>query len=207
MDLRGIGLGVWIGFDCLRTGTGGGLLWVRWWTFGFLRHGVSLISRRSWGLLVPLLLCRTRNRILFYPHGVLKTLLDDNSRGGGADTSLLSLYMELWVCELKDLFQLRTVADFFSYYIQRLIISKMPILTRTNRHFRIFSFLWTESCGLNSSIQLEQRSNRCTYVCLLKRYDRVPALSGTQLSLSDRASAPTEVSTPTTAHEEPYWLS
>jgi hypothetical protein len=28
-------------FDCLRTGTGGGLLWVRWWTFGFLRHGVS----------------------------------------------------------------------------------------------------------------------------------------------------------------------
>jgi hypothetical protein len=33
--------GVWIGFDCLRTGTGGGLLWVRWWTLGFLRHGVS----------------------------------------------------------------------------------------------------------------------------------------------------------------------
>jgi hypothetical protein len=33
--------GVWIIFDCLRTGTGGGLLWVRWWTFGFLRHGVS----------------------------------------------------------------------------------------------------------------------------------------------------------------------
>jgi hypothetical protein len=27
MDLRKIGLGgVWIGFDCLRTGTGGGLL-------------------------------------------------------------------------------------------------------------------------------------------------------------------------------------
>jgi hypothetical protein len=26
MDLRGIGLGVWIGFDWLRTGTGGGLL-------------------------------------------------------------------------------------------------------------------------------------------------------------------------------------
>jgi hypothetical protein len=22
--------GVWIGFDWLRTGTGGGLLWVRW---------------------------------------------------------------------------------------------------------------------------------------------------------------------------------
>jgi hypothetical protein len=26
MDLREIGLGVWNGFDCLRTGTGGGLL-------------------------------------------------------------------------------------------------------------------------------------------------------------------------------------
>jgi hypothetical protein len=26
MDLREIGLGVWIGFDCLRTGTGVGLL-------------------------------------------------------------------------------------------------------------------------------------------------------------------------------------
>jgi hypothetical protein len=26
MDLRENGLGVWIGFDCLRTGTGGGLL-------------------------------------------------------------------------------------------------------------------------------------------------------------------------------------
>jgi hypothetical protein len=36
MDLREIGLGVWIGFDWLRTGTGGGLLWVRlvwWWWF------------------------------------------------------------------------------------------------------------------------------------------------------------------------------
>jgi hypothetical protein len=41
MDLREIGLGGGIGFDWLRTVTGGGLLWVRWWTFGFLRHGVS----------------------------------------------------------------------------------------------------------------------------------------------------------------------
>jgi hypothetical protein len=47
MDLREIGLGVWIGFGCLRTGTGGGLLWVRWWTFGFLRHGVSYIKLGS----------------------------------------------------------------------------------------------------------------------------------------------------------------
>jgi hypothetical protein len=43
MDLREIGLGGggWIGFDSLRTGTCGGLLWVRWWIFGFLGHGVS----------------------------------------------------------------------------------------------------------------------------------------------------------------------
>jgi hypothetical protein len=34
--------GVCIGFDCLGTGTGGGLLWVRRWTFGFFRHGVFL---------------------------------------------------------------------------------------------------------------------------------------------------------------------
>jgi hypothetical protein len=33
--------GVWIGFDWLRTGTSGVLLWVRWWIFGFLWYGVS----------------------------------------------------------------------------------------------------------------------------------------------------------------------
>jgi hypothetical protein len=32
--------GVWIGFDWLRIGTGSELLWMRWWTFGFLHHGV-----------------------------------------------------------------------------------------------------------------------------------------------------------------------
>jgi hypothetical protein len=36
--------GMWIGFDWLRTGTGGVLLWVWWWTFGFLRLGVSWLS-------------------------------------------------------------------------------------------------------------------------------------------------------------------
>jgi hypothetical protein len=41
MHLREIGLGVWFGFYWLRAGTDGGLLWVRWWTSGFLRHGVS----------------------------------------------------------------------------------------------------------------------------------------------------------------------
>jgi hypothetical protein len=42
--------GVWIGFDCLRTETGGGLLWARWWTFGFLRHGINQLrwQQPSW---------------------------------------------------------------------------------------------------------------------------------------------------------------
>jgi hypothetical protein len=42
MDLRETGRGVvWIGFDCLRTGTSGELLWMQWWTFEFLHHIVS----------------------------------------------------------------------------------------------------------------------------------------------------------------------
>jgi hypothetical protein len=42
MDLREIGLGgLWIGFEWLRIGIGGGLLWVWWWTFMFSRHGIS----------------------------------------------------------------------------------------------------------------------------------------------------------------------
>jgi hypothetical protein len=41
MDLRETDWRVCVGFDWLRIGSGGGLLWVRWWTFGFLRHGVS----------------------------------------------------------------------------------------------------------------------------------------------------------------------
>jgi hypothetical protein len=45
MDLRKIGWGgVWSGFTWLRIGTVGGLLWMRWWTFGFWRHGVSLVK-------------------------------------------------------------------------------------------------------------------------------------------------------------------
>jgi hypothetical protein len=32
---------VWSGFTWLRIETGGGLLWTRWWTFGFWRHWVS----------------------------------------------------------------------------------------------------------------------------------------------------------------------
>jgi hypothetical protein len=28
-------LGVWSGLNWFRIGTGGGLLWMWWWTFGF----------------------------------------------------------------------------------------------------------------------------------------------------------------------------
>jgi hypothetical protein len=49
MDLREIGWGGgWSGFSWLRTGAGGGLLWVRWWTFGFWRHGVSKYTNYIW---------------------------------------------------------------------------------------------------------------------------------------------------------------
>jgi hypothetical protein len=41
MNLREIGWGVWIGFSWLGTGTSGGMLWMRWRTFGFWRHGFS----------------------------------------------------------------------------------------------------------------------------------------------------------------------
>jgi hypothetical protein len=41
MDLREIGR-VWSGFTWLRIGMAGGLLWMRWWTFGFWRHGFCL---------------------------------------------------------------------------------------------------------------------------------------------------------------------
>jgi hypothetical protein len=35
--------GGWIGFDWLRIETGGALLLMPWWTFGFLPHGVTYI--------------------------------------------------------------------------------------------------------------------------------------------------------------------
>jgi hypothetical protein len=41
MDVGEIGWGMWSGFTWLRIGTVGGLLWMRWWTFGFWRHRVS----------------------------------------------------------------------------------------------------------------------------------------------------------------------
>jgi hypothetical protein len=42
------GGGVWSGFTWLRIGTVGGLLWMRWWTFGFWRHGVSQSAVLHW---------------------------------------------------------------------------------------------------------------------------------------------------------------
>jgi hypothetical protein len=47
MDLREIGWGGWSGFTWLRIGTVGGLLWMRWWTFGFWCHGVSYSLNKS----------------------------------------------------------------------------------------------------------------------------------------------------------------
>jgi hypothetical protein len=36
--------GLWSGFTWLTIGIAGGLLWMRWWTFGFWRHGVSYVA-------------------------------------------------------------------------------------------------------------------------------------------------------------------
>jgi hypothetical protein len=33
--------------------TGGGVLWVRWWTFGFLHHGVSYCLQGKWESFSP----------------------------------------------------------------------------------------------------------------------------------------------------------
>jgi hypothetical protein len=35
MDLRELGCEAWTGSFWLRLGTGGGQLWMRWWSFGF----------------------------------------------------------------------------------------------------------------------------------------------------------------------------
>jgi hypothetical protein len=47
MDLGEIGWGVWSGFTWLRIEIVGGLLWMRWWTFGFWHHGVSWLVNAS----------------------------------------------------------------------------------------------------------------------------------------------------------------
>jgi hypothetical protein len=37
--------GVYSGSSWLRIGTGGGLLWIRWWTCRFWRHVVSYCTK------------------------------------------------------------------------------------------------------------------------------------------------------------------
>jgi hypothetical protein len=45
MDIGEIGwVCVWSGLSWLRIRPGGGLLWMRWWTFGFWRHGVNYVN-------------------------------------------------------------------------------------------------------------------------------------------------------------------
>jgi hypothetical protein len=41
-------LGMWIGFTGLRIGTGGKLLWTRWWAFGFHKmRGISWLAEHT----------------------------------------------------------------------------------------------------------------------------------------------------------------
>jgi hypothetical protein len=44
----------WSVFRWLRIGTGGGLLWTRWWTFGLWNHGVNVINRNCEGTGAPM---------------------------------------------------------------------------------------------------------------------------------------------------------
>ena len=47
MDLHEVGRGLGTGWSWLRVGTGGGHLWVRWWTFGFHKmRGISWLAAR-----------------------------------------------------------------------------------------------------------------------------------------------------------------
>jgi len=39
MDLQEVGWSAWTGLIWLRIGTGGWLLWMRWWTFGSIKCG------------------------------------------------------------------------------------------------------------------------------------------------------------------------
>jgi hypothetical protein len=85
MDLREIGLGGWIGFDWLRIGTGGSLLWVRWWTFGLLRHGVSYnITVLDFGILLH---CENSFHLLEKPISLCSPLKRSSSEWGRFRTS------------------------------------------------------------------------------------------------------------------------
>jgi hypothetical protein len=47
---------VWSGLSWLRIGTGSGLLWIRWSTFRFWRHGISYLVNVNTVLLSTLIL-------------------------------------------------------------------------------------------------------------------------------------------------------
>jgi hypothetical protein len=57
-------LGMWIGFIWLRIGTGGGLLWTWWWTFGFHKmRGISWLAEHTLSFLRMTLLHGVRSII------------------------------------------------------------------------------------------------------------------------------------------------
>jgi hypothetical protein len=64
-----IGWGVWSGFSWLMIGTDGGLLWIRWWTFGFSHHGVNWLlqfnvtDKTGWLSYVSFLFLESRLKI------------------------------------------------------------------------------------------------------------------------------------------------
>jgi hypothetical protein len=84
MDLGEICWGVLSGFSWLRIGTVGGLLWVRWWTFGFWRHWVSYLS----------LLCKLTLGVNF----VLSACLANRNRKCRlhTTTSKLPVFSQFW---------------------------------------------------------------------------------------------------------------
>jgi hypothetical protein len=63
MDLRETGLEVWIVFIWLRIGIVGGLLWMRWWTFGFWLRGFNALGVCS----LPTTLCWCLQLLFSFP--------------------------------------------------------------------------------------------------------------------------------------------
>jgi hypothetical protein len=48
---------MWSGFAWFGIGIGGGLLWTRWWTFGFWRHGLGYFVIRELILPANVIVC------------------------------------------------------------------------------------------------------------------------------------------------------
>jgi hypothetical protein len=58
---------VWIVFTWVMIGTGGVLSWIRWWTFGFWRHGVRVpVGKLLWSVKRVVYFGVTRRRIYSY---------------------------------------------------------------------------------------------------------------------------------------------